>query len=279
MDQVTHILVIIDPTSSEQPCVDKAGALARKLDAKVTLLACLTKDSPTLQPLFDRLVRSFEDRGVEVTAQTIHGDSLSDSLLGWIANCAADLVVKDTHHHSLLKRTVIGNTDWRLIRECPLDLLLTKPKAWDARPVFAVAVGPAAANDCAELVDQELLDCTASLARFMNGDLHVIRAYLPPPHPAGVVTADEALQRTSLKTLTDRLGIGDQNVHVGIGNPIDYVPRVADEYHVDVMVMGAPSQRGMLASFIGSTSERVLESTPCDILVVKSPNFSRGLAF
>jgi universal stress protein E len=43
--------------------------------------------------------------------------------------------------------------------------------------------------------------------------------------------------------------------------------------------MGAVSRRGLAKIFIGSTAERVLEHLPCDVVVVKSPDFAAALPF
>jgi universal stress protein E len=44
-------------------------------------------------------------------------------------------------------------------------------------------------------------------------------------------------------------------------------------------VMGAVSRSAMKRVFIGSTAEIVLERMPCDVLVVKGPNFAELLPF
>src|SRR5205814_1677738 len=50
------------------------------------------------------------------------------------------LVAKDTHHHTLLQRTLLTNTDWNLIRDCPAPLLLVKPREIGAHPTVLAAV-------------------------------------------------------------------------------------------------------------------------------------------
>lgn len=43
-------------------------------------------------------------------------------------------------------------------------------------------------------------------------------------------------------------------------------------------ITGAVSRRGLKRIMIGSTAESVLQQLPCDMLVVKSPNFAELLA-
>ena len=73
-------------------------------------------------------------RGLDVATETQCGDPLHLALVDRTKRTSADLVVKDTHHHSLAQRTVLTNTDWNLIRGCPVPLLLTKTRPWAARP-------------------------------------------------------------------------------------------------------------------------------------------------
>jgi universal stress protein E len=43
--------------------------------------------------------------------------------------------------------------------------------------------------------------------------------------------------------------------------------------------MGAIARSGLRRALIGSTAERVLESLPCDVLVVKPQDFAQNLPF
>lgn len=48
--------------------------------------------------------------------------------------------IKDTHHHSLARRTFMTNTDWELILCCPSALLLTRAAPWAPKPCVVAAV-------------------------------------------------------------------------------------------------------------------------------------------
>ncbi len=54
---------------------------------------------------------------------------------------------------------------------------------------------------------------------------------------------------------------------------------MAAECHADIVVMGAIARSALKRVFIGSTAERVLETLPCDVLVVKPPDFAKNLPF
>jgi universal stress protein E len=69
--------------------------------------------------------------------------------------------------------------------------------------------------------------------------------------------------------------------HLASGNPATVIPRLARELGAGIVVMGALSRSGLSRVFIGNTAERVLESLPCDVLVIKpedvAPRVSREI--
>ncbi len=311
MDRITDILVIVDPTVMDQPAVAKAHAMAKRLGAGIQLLACDTKysrearlaalapsrgDSPLsdgLQPLLDEWAEPMRNEGIDVATHVITGDPLHECVLSWMRNSPADMVVKDTHHHSLAKRTFITNTDWHLIRACSLPLLLTKPAPWRTPPVFVAAVDPLHADDALAAFDHRILDVTATLAKRFDAQLHAMHAYFPATlavaGPAGMppmvgvsaeaLAAESELRRSRIWHLVEPYGVAAANLHVAAGVAAHYLPSTAAECHADLVVMGAIARGALKRAFIGSTAERVLETLPCDILVIKPQDFAKNLPF
>ena len=311
MDQITDILVIVNPLARDQPAVAKAAALARSLGAAIELLICDTQSSrnahmegdlppgnkalltDNVESLLEEVAEPLRDDGIDVTTHVISGDPLHESVMAWMRNSPADLVVKDTHHHSLARRAFADNSDWHLIRACLLPLLLTKPKIWDTHPVLMAAVDPGHANDPSAALDHRILDVAASMAKRFDAALHAAHAYfaatvlraavggMPPilGVSAQAMAAENALNRSRIRQITDRYGVADANLHVDAGIAAEYLPRMAGEYHADIVVMGAIARSGLKRVLLGSTAERVLEALPCDVLVIKSPDFARNLPF
>ena len=159
MDRITDILVIVNPLVADQPAISKAATLARWLGAGIELLICNTQNPRTdnVDSRLEQMADPLRDDGIDVTTHVISGDSLHEALTAWMRDSPADLVVKDTHHHSLVKRTFTTNTDWHLIRTCPVPLLLTKPKTWATPPLLMSAVDPGHPNDPSAALDHRIL--------------------------------------------------------------------------------------------------------------------------
>jgi universal stress protein E len=307
MNDIHNILVIVDPTAREHPAVHKAARLAEVFNARLELFACETKESHALRyaahlrsggstdfmahirAVLDDIARPLRQRGVDSSVEVTSGEPLHTKLLERIESARADLVVKDTHPHSLLKRTLITNTDWHLIRGCPTPLLLTKERPWSAMPVLAAAVDPGHVNDKLVALDHRILEWAQTLRGVLEGTLRVVHAYLPAVLMAEAVSGAPLMlaslrpevmedeKRTAferVESLTASYGVSAADVSVQLGVPADVLPRFAREVAADILVMGAISRSGVQRVLIGSTAERVLEHLPCDVWVVKPPGFA-----
>ena len=192
---------IIDPTSLEQPGLIKARILAKALGARLHLLACETRftresravlamrsggDAPeALEPeeLLEELAAPARAEGIDVYVHGISGEPLQSELLLWIERQRPDLVVKDTHHHSLIRRTLLTNTDWQLIRGCPAPLLLTKQAPWPSAPSFIAAIDPGHPKDRGGILDLEILGMASYLSKCLGSQMQIAHAYFPPTMP------------------------------------------------------------------------------------------------
>ena len=305
MEYIKQILVIVDPTGTDHPSVTKAALLAEKFQARLELFVCDTKAARELRLLahartrpgepfpvnvkamLEALAQPLRARGLDVTTESLCADPLHVGLIERTRQTNADLVVKDTHHHSLAQRTFLTNTDWQLIRWCPAPLLLTKHSPWAAAPRIVAAVDPGHVNDKPEILDHWIVEHAALFAHRLQGELHALHVYLPlailgaattasPPLAAAVTPEDLAVEeRTRRKLVTELVadyGVAAENIHLELGGPSQVLPRAAGSLRADVLAMGAIARSGLQRVFVGSTAEDVLEWLPCDALIVKPPN-------
>jgi universal stress protein E len=312
MDPIRNIVAIVDPTRKEQPAVLKAAQLAEHLDATLELFACDTNASlaarrsshallspqetfvADLRPLLEKIALPLRRRGLDVGTSTVPVvDNLPTAILKH-ADVTANLVVKDTHHHSVARRTFLSNTDWQLIRHCSQPLLLVKSNPWSTNPCIVAAVDPGHVNDKPATLDRRILDYASIVTERLHGHLHVAHAYLPESIIAQAVAGDppmvdvlasETLQleeqrrRAQVMSLLEGLKIPPANLHVRISSAIELLIELAERLPADITVMGAISRSGFGRAFIGSTAEDILERLPCDALIVKTPDFGESLPF
>jgi universal stress protein E len=298
---IANLAVIIDPTSTKQPALAKALMLAVRLDAAVTLLAFDTKElrglrlpkkSPwrnhlpnynSLQSWLDRFAIPLRARGIHVTTQVVNGDSAHDSLLRWLRQSDVDFVLKDVRQASP-KQVLLTDTDRYLVRFCPRPLLLSKPRQWQDSPTVVAAVDPLHGSDPHALLDQEIMAYATHVANRASGKLRIFHALIPavsataaiagPPLPGDVYQAlavEAQRKHWAVKAFIRRYGVAQQQLHATIGLPETHLPRITMEQNADIVVMGALARGSVTRPNIGRTAESVLESLPCDVLVIKSP--------
>jgi universal stress protein E len=263
-------------------------------EARFTKHACERPGEPFLlssKALLESLARPLRERGLDVTTETECAEPLYAALIDRTKRTTAGLVVKDTHHHSLAQRTFLTNTDWHLIRDCPVPLLLTKTSAWGVVPRILAAIDPGHANDKPALLDDRILEYASLVAKRLRGELHIVHTYIPtdfatastPPMVVTVSPEQLAYQKEVKLGVVNELVAGYEvppwGIHIEVGGAGDLLPRIAGSLEADVMVMGAIARSGLKRTFIGSTAEDVLEPLPCDALIVKPPNFADMLPF
>lgn len=316
MKRLDRILAVLDPTAEVQPALAKAATLARRSGATLELFICDFDPSLSGQPFFDTdRLRGLREEFVaerleylEEIAEDLRAEGLAvETHVHWdnptyrgivrrVEESSPDLVVKDTHYHTTLRRTLFTNTDWNLIRTCPAPLLLAKPADWPDAPRIVAALDPGHLGDKPAALDYDILDWAALVAAQMGGEVHAVHAFFPAgliaatttlggmPLVAGGVATDlvETERRRiagALDAIVGEQGLPADRVHLEQGAANEVLPRVAERLQAALMVMGAVSRSRLQEVFLGSTAERVLDRIGCDVLVVKPGDFTEKLPF
>jgi len=316
MKRLDRILAVLDPTSEAQLALAKAATLARRCGAVLELFVCDFDPSLSGQPFFDtdklRLLREefvserleyLEEMAEELRAEGlavethVHWDNPTyRGILRRVEESSPDLVVKDTHYHTALRRTLFTNTDWSLIRTCPAPLLLAKPVDWPDTPRILAALDPGHLGDKPATLDHDILDWSELVAARMGGELHAVHAFFPAallaattnmagmPMVSGITAAEiveSERQRIAgvLAEVVRSHPVDPSRVHLEQGAANEVLPRLADSLGAALLVMGAVSRSRLQEVFLGSTAERVLDRIGCDVLVVKPADFTEKLPF
>ena len=300
MGVLRDILVVVDPTADTQPAVERAAGIAARAGARLELFICeydqfVAPDDKAKQSLIAneearlrRMAEPLTARGLQVATDVRWDRPLDEGVIRKVADAAPTLVVKDTHHHSLPKRTLFSNTDWELIRRCPAPLLLVKDRAIREQPRIVAAVGPLRGHDQPDELDRRILAVAETLCAGLGGQLHAVHVLDPAPAAASmaVVAAPEApgaiipphqealedlerRHRDAFARLLSGTSVAPRHAHVARGAAADELLAAARELDADFVVMGAVSRNRLKRVLIGHTAERVLDRLTCDLVVVK----------
>ena len=304
MHAISRISCVIDPTTDKQPAMTRAAWLAEKLGAELDLSICYYDrylagdrlfDSPSLDEARHERICSYKERlellaeplrvaGLTVSTAAVWDHPLYQGIVRHAHATGADIVFKDTRHHSALRRGILTNTDWNLIRSCPVPLWLVKPHELSKSPLFIAAIDPFHEHDKPAALDDMILVLAKSLAEKSNGEAHAFHAY--DPRVAVATAAENAYVPVSLPfneletqmhdehrqrfiELAEFHGVDKRHEHLVAGLPHEELPALANRVNADVIVMGAVGRTRWKRLFIGATAERTLEHLPCDLLIVK----------
>jgi universal stress protein E len=304
MRDVSKILCVIDPTAADQPAMNRAAWLAKAAQAELELFICSHDELLTGSRFFEsaslekarekacsqhrcylqQLAAPLVDIGIDVNISENWDHPLFEGIVRRAIASGSDIVFKDTHHHPAIARALLSNTDWNLIRSCPMPLWLVRNRKLADVPTFLAAVDPLNEHDKPAALDDEILISSIMLAEVTGGSVHAVHSYDPDialGQAKSKAIMPVSFSRKKLKDKICRLHtkrfrslmrfheIPKSHTHLVSGVSHEQLPAVATELHADVVVMGAVARNRLRRVFVGATAERTVDRLPCDLLVIK----------
>jgi len=222
--------------------------------------------------------------GLSVDCHVELNPSITEGMLKSIDRFKPSLVAIEAHKHNVLARLFLTQTDYNLIRHCPVPLLIVKNSGRRRSKILA-ALDPIVTGSKLPLLDAEIAAAAHGFAHLLRGAVHGAHVYSPimgfvgdatfAPVAIPVSLPEErqyvARIRKSFRSFCSRSRIKPGNVHLRMGDPIFVLPKLARSMKARMVVMGAVSRSALQRAFIGSTAEHVLDVMPCDVLIVKAP--------
>ncbi len=304
MQDISKIMCVIDLDADAQPALQRGAWLAGHLGAELELLICYYNEYlsdgrlgsyPSLENAQEDILKGLKKRleslaeplresGLVVNTTSTWDHPLFEGIIRHAIACDADIVFKDTHHHSVVSRALLTNTDWNLIRTCPVLLWLVKPQDIADEPTLVAAIDPLHEHDKPAALDDEILVISKALAEATNAEVRAFHsydpriavatatanAYIPVSLPFDEIEKQmhEQHEKRFNEVVTFH-GIDAKKSHLVAGVTHEELPEFSKNVGADVVVMGAVSRNRWKRLFIGATAERTLEHLPCDLLIVK----------
>jgi universal stress protein E len=306
---IRRILVAVkDVRGRASPTLGKAAKLARALGAKLELFHAISDPIAVEALMFaDHSADQFEanERGrylkrLEMLATPLRRNGLEvstaaewdypahEALIRRARSTHADLIIAERHGSSHVAPWFLRYTDWELLRDSPVPVLLVKTRRQYTMPKVLAAIDPSHAFAKTSRLDGDILELGARVCAATKGRLHVVHAYTPTlmgmspaqlsvPDATAQISSRAAVQASALldKALRSaRQGsLPAQRRHLVARHPVDAIPELVRKLGCDIVVMGTLSRSGLKRLAIGNTAERLLDDLPCDLLIVKPPAF------
>ena len=304
-----RILVpVADPSAGINEAVRRARALARKTNACVELFNAIPSamsegivhanaehftrvEAEQNGRWLERIASRLRRESIVVNTRVQTGIPIHEAILREVRLTRPDLVVIQARKHNVFARMVLTQTDFELIRQCPVPLLIVKGRAPWRSPRILAALDPFHINGKSRALDDKIVEASHAFAAVFGGSVHVGHIYraletnissvwMEPP----VLGANPGQLKAYMNEVRQRFGealrrhgIAKSKAHLLRGDPAVELPVLARSMRASLVVMGAVSRSSMKRIFIGNTAERVLDSLRCDVLIVKGEVLSRRL--
>lgn len=293
------VLVVLDPSQSEQKALARALELAEHTACRLTaflsiydfsyemttMLSGEERESMRQAVISDRevwiseLVASARAKGLAVAISVVWHNRPFEAIVKAVTDHGYDLVIKGTHHHDVLKSIIFTPTDWHILRKCPCPVLLVKEHAWPLHGKILAAVNAGSEQPHHVELNKRIIRQAQAVANMLQGEVHLVNAYpgtpihvaieIPEFNPAEYNDNMKHHHQQAVTELATQFAVPSSQTHVQEGMPEDVIPRVASSIDAEMLVIGTIGRTGLSAAIIGNTAEHVIDRLDCDVLALR----------
>jgi len=293
------ILVVTDPTLDQQLSLLRALSIAEKTGATAIAFTCIydkSYDMTTVLTSDERFnmkqaMVEHEKLKLEALVEVLKCESSVEVVVTWhkklhesvVDTCneySCDLIIKATKKHGLLSSTLFTPSDWHIIRNSSVDVLLVKSHEWSQNATIVGAIGVSAKDDVHTCLSDKVSETAYGLSQMLNANLHFANSFAGAPIHIAVEVPNfspevynKSVHNRHMKTLQalgQKYQLDTANIHVLEGLPEDMIPEVCKQYNADLLVIGSVGRKGLSAALLGNTAELIIDAVECDTLVVKA---------
>lgn len=183
-------------------------------------------------------------------------------------------VVKSRHNSASLGHTP---TDWHLLRECPVPVLLVGKKKWKAKAPIMATVDLDASSRSKQKLNVDVVLEARHYAEIFNTELVVLCVVEVPTLLADLDLVDartyaqkrvEELEPAMIE-LAEETGLPRGAFRFKRGPTAKTIVSEAYDLKAQLVVMGTVGRKGVSAQVIGNTAEQVLQLLKTDTLTLK----------
>ncbi|SEF74881.1 universal stress protein [Marinobacterium lutimaris] len=260
-----------------QPFIKGAGVFSEEAE-KRSRHAYMVQCEGRLDHLAERIRIDPQRIGTDIAWD----DDGAHALLRKRERFGADLVIYPVAPQSTLLHHLLAPEDWKILRECPVPLLISRDRVWPTHPRIAVAIDPFHSRNEPASLDAKLMQIAEALSLELEAELHVLHTYTTLPESAvfdehqvtdfgylqkKVVEEHQQRMATLLAPWSDMAGAPE--VHLLEGELHQLVPQFCKEQDVDLLIMGSVPRGALERLLLGSSAERILDRVSCDLMVIK----------
>jgi nucleotide-binding universal stress UspA family protein/uncharacterized membrane protein YfcA len=268
-----RFLVASDGSEFSSAAVREAIGMARKCGARLHVMSLvatgveheglgetvLKQELEATQAHLDQIREQAATAGIDCETHLVHGQSVDLEIVALADHLKADLIVMGRRGRRGLALMMLGHATARVIGMAHCNVLVVPRAARVEGRHLVVATDGSRFAEAAAVT-------AGSLANNCKAQVTVVSVTTPSHGPERRQEADEAIQRVVGHMTNQGIEVEGLLQH---GRPDEMIVGVAREKNADLIVTGSHGRTGLERVLLGSISERILNETPCAVLVVK----------
>lgn len=292
---VQHILVPLDFSEFSNKALDYALDVAEKFQSQITLFHAVVlfqddvdeeqrlqeyenwikRREQTIHHQMDHSLQKVKQRGITVSSLIRRGVNAADVILDYLSENSCDLVIMGTHGRTGLKHFLLGSMAEKIVRLSPVPVMTIH------RSLQKFQISRILAPIDFSIYSKHAADDAIALATYFESAIEFIHVIEHDIHPSFYASGIESIFQldtglknrvlTNLKEfLADQLPANfDANYVVREGKAHKEIVDYAKEANTDLIVIATHGLTGLEYILLGSTSEKVVRTANCPVLVVK----------
>lgn len=216
-------------------------------------------------------LRTFcQSHGVSDATQHLARGEAEEEILKVRASLRADLLVIGRYGKGGLKRGRLGSIAHRVVRRSQVSVLVAQPEFQGS--VRRVGVACDFHEDC-QLELQRALELAKA---YGAGETVVLASYEVPAGYHTIMSWEDACARleAALREVAEKsmrlarqdvAGAPEWRLRMEEGSPTSRIPAMAQEEHLDVLVLGTHGRSRAAMALLGRTSEKIIDAAGCSV--------------
>ena len=288
-----NILVISDKQDKQQKALAHSKLMVERYAANLHVVAfnyvhlaslAHSMDKSQLVQAKDKILQSHQQwldeqiRQHDLQAHASCEVVWEKDIAGWVAqHCAKqnyDLIIKTGNRSEGL---FYVPTDWHLLRNGKVPVLLVADKKWQKKRAIMVALDMATKIRSKQNLNKKLVEAAKTLSASTGMPVHY--CFCVPMSPMlkdlGLINKNSAIDKAKSKylPLIEKL-LGDhtvpgEQIHIKAGEASKVIPSIASKVSAELVIIGSVGRKGVKAKLMGNTAESVLALLKTDVLVIQ----------
>lgn len=290
-----HLIVIADLPGGSNAGLKRALALQKLTGAAITLLGFCYANIDNLDELpaahrsrsklekailekrhqqLTTLLKSLRATRRKITTKVQWSKDIHQAINAYCRKHPADMLIKSGNRKGSWLHT---STDWHLLRECPIPVMITATKGWKKQPRIVAAVDFDTDVRSKRALNDKIVRQGQQLATSLGCELHLAFANCVPRVLADMDLIDPkkyaADKRRALapriRSFCQKHGLDPKHTHIRRGPADKIIPSIANALKADLVLTGTVGRRGIRGKLLGNTAEGILKRLYTDILAIK----------